>query len=51
MNSSMNPESVPITGKEFQGVAETPEQALAQFYYAFNSGDMDVMSQNWMQSE
>ena len=40
-----------ITGKEEQGDLSTPYQSLVQFYCAFNSGDMKIMSENWWQSE
>lgn len=39
-----------ITGKEDQGQLTSPYQALVQFYCAFNSGDMQMMSENWAQS-
>ncbi len=39
-----------ITGKENQGDLTSPYQALVQFYYAFNSGEMQMMSENWAQS-
>lgn len=44
-------ENTPITGDGPLKASETPKRALAEFYYAFNNGDMDRMSQNWMQSE
>ena len=40
-----------ITGKEDQGRLSLPYQALVQFYLAFNSGDMETMSENWAQSD
>jgi len=40
-----------ITGKEEQGSLSSPYQALVQFYCAFNSGDMQMMSENWAQSD
>jgi ketosteroid isomerase-like protein len=40
-----------ITGKEDQGKLASPYQALVQFYCAFNSGDMQMMSENWAQSD
>jgi hypothetical protein len=40
-----------ITGKEEQGQLVAPYQALAQFYCAFNSGDVEMMSENWAQSD
>ncbi len=42
---------VAITGQEEQGQLETPYQALVQFYCAFNSGDIEMMSLNWAKSE
>jgi ketosteroid isomerase-like protein len=40
-----------ITGKEEQGDLSAPYQSLVQFYRAFNSGDMKMMSENWWQSD
>lgn len=42
---------IAITGKEDQGDLSTPYQALVQFYYAFNEGDFETMSANWLQSD
>ena len=47
----MDPMQNAITGKEGQGDLSSPYHALVQFYCAFNSGDMDMMSQNWAQSD
>ncbi len=47
----MNPIQEAITGKEDQGDLSSPYQALVQFYSAFNSGDIQKMSENWAQSE
>jgi len=47
----MTPIQEAITGKEDQGRVSNPFQALAQFYCAFNSGDMKMMSDNWALSE
>lgn len=47
----MRPVQEAITGKENQGDLSSPYQALVQFYCAFNSGNMHMMSENWMQSE
>ncbi len=41
----------PITGSENQGDVFTPYQALVQFYCAFNSRDMNLMSKNWARSD
>ena len=40
-----------ITGKEDQGDLSTAYQALVQFYYAFNEGDIATMSANWLQAD
>ncbi|SJM89876.1 YybH family protein [Crenothrix polyspora] len=47
----MQPIPTAITGQEHTGDLATPYQALAQFYCAFNTGDMDMMSKNWAQSD
>ncbi len=47
----MYPVQKAITGKEDPGDSSTPFQALVQFYQAFNSHDMQMMSQNWAQSD
>jgi hypothetical protein len=46
----MTPVQTPITGKERPEDLSTPYQALVQFYCAFNTGDLEMMSQNWWQS-
>lgn len=40
-----------ITGKEQFSDLKDPVQALIQFYYAFNNGDIDSMSDNWDHSD
>ena len=47
----MQPIQEAITGKEDQGDLSTSYQALVQFYCAFNSSDMHMMSENWAQSD
>jgi len=47
----MHPVQEAITGKENQGDLSSPLQALVQFYCAFNSGDMKMMTENWAQSD
>lgn len=47
----MDPVQEPITGKEPQGDLSSPYQALVQFYCAFNSRNMQMMSENWAQSD
>jgi ketosteroid isomerase-like protein len=37
----------PITGLEAVGTGSTPEDALVQFYRAFNGRDLALMEQNW----
>jgi ketosteroid isomerase-like protein len=45
------PTAEPITGRENLEDLTTPEQALAQFYRAFNTRDIDLMSKNWNNSD
>lgn len=40
-----------ITGNEPQGPPGEPMTALAQFYRAFNSRDLELMEQNWDHSD
>ncbi|MFZ3047480.1 MAG: hypothetical protein WA151_16345, partial [Desulfatirhabdiaceae bacterium] len=50
----MRPTQKAITGKEEQGRTRglsLPSQALIQFYRAFNSGDMVMMSMNLAQAD
>jgi ketosteroid isomerase-like protein len=47
----MYPVQRAITGKESQGDLSSPFQALVQFYCAFNSSDMQMMSGNWAQTD
>src|SRR3954462_9311466 len=47
----MRPIQSPITGTEPGADLTKPEQALSQFYRAFNHRDLSLMSQNWLQSE
>ncbi len=47
----MHPVQEAITGKEQQGDLSSPSQALIQFYCAFNSGNLSMMSENWSQSD
>jgi len=44
------PNQTPITGSEGQGDLSSPDQALVQFYHAFNSADLNEMADNWEQS-
>lgn len=46
----MQPVQEAITGKEKQEGSPSPYNALVQFYAAFNSADMQMMSENWAQS-
>lgn len=41
----------PITGKEELGDLSQPRQALAQFYRAFNSRDLQMMDENFAHSD
>ncbi|MCG3165530.1 MAG: hypothetical protein POELPBGB_01298 [Bacteroidia bacterium] len=47
----MHPIQEAVTGREGQGCSSSPYQALVQFYCAFNSSDMKMMSENWAQSD
>ncbi len=47
----MNPIQEAITGKENLGDGSSASQALSQFYCAFNSRNIQIMSQNWAQSD
>ena len=47
----MQPIQEAITGKESYGDLSFPYQALVQFYCTFNSGNMQMMSENWAQSD
>jgi ketosteroid isomerase-like protein len=46
-----SPIQTPITGHEAAGDPNDPVQALAQFYRAFNNRDLNLMGENWAQSE
>jgi ketosteroid isomerase-like protein len=47
----MHPVQKAITGKEDHGDLSSPFQVLAHFHHAFNSRDMQMMSENWAQSD
>lgn len=47
----MHPIQEAITGKESIEDLSSPYQALIQFYCAFNSRNMQMMSENWAQSD
>lgn len=47
----MKPIQEPTTGKEELGNLAEPYQALVQFYQAFNNANLQLMSQNWEQSD
>jgi ketosteroid isomerase-like protein len=46
----MQPVQAPITGSEAAS-PETPLGALAEFYRAFNRGDLELMQANWASGE
>ena len=50
-NATAKPIQEPITGREELGDLSKPTQALAQFYRAINTRDLDLMSQNWSQGD
>jgi ketosteroid isomerase-like protein len=45
--SFISPIQTPVTGNDYAGDQRDPLQALAQFYRALNSRDLDLMQQNW----
>lgn len=45
----MIPVQQPITGKEDKWEGTSPYEALVRFYRAFNSGDLEMMSEGWAQ--
>lgn len=46
----MDPVTTPITGSEPVENGATPFNALVEFYRAFNSRDLKLMSKNWLNS-
>ena len=46
----MTPTSAPITGAETTAKDATPLSALVEFYRAFNTRDLKLMSANWTHS-
>ena len=49
--TSTQPTQKAISGDEDLGNLARPEEALAQFYRAFNGRDLTLMQQNWDTSE
>ena len=47
----MKPVQEPITGKEDLGDLSQPQQALAQFYKAFNTRDLKLIEENFAPSD
>ncbi len=47
----MKPIEAPINGSNYMGVQPAPESALQQFYAAFNGRDLELMSENWAQTD
>jgi len=47
----MKPLPQPITGEEPLDELVRPEQALSQFYRAFNRRDLELMRANWLDAE
>lgn len=45
-----DPIETPVTGNEYAGDQRDSLQALAQFYRALNSRDLELMQQNWANS-
>jgi ketosteroid isomerase-like protein len=50
LGGSVRPIQTPITGKENGGDQSSPLHALVHFYHAFNTRNVEAMSQNWAQS-
>jgi ketosteroid isomerase-like protein len=48
---AMKPIQEPITGSEELGDLSQPQQALAQFYRAFNTRDLKMMDENFAHSD
>jgi hypothetical protein len=48
---AMKPIQNPITGNEDLGDLSQPQQALAQFYRAFNTRDLKMMDENFAHSD
>lgn len=48
--SETSPIQMPVTGGENSGDQREALQALAQFYRALNTRDLDLMQQNWANS-
>jgi ketosteroid isomerase-like protein len=48
---AMKPIQEPITGNEELGDLSQPQQALAQFYRAFNTRDLKMMDENFAHSD
>ncbi len=48
---SMKPIQTPITGAEDLGDLSQPQQALAQFYRAFNTRDLKMINENFAQTD
>ncbi len=46
----MQIEHAPVTGKENKHALTPPMQALAEFYQALNSRDIEQMARNWAQT-
>ena len=47
----MRPVQEAITGKEYLRDVTLPYQALVQFYHAFNTHNLQMMSANWLQPD
>jgi ketosteroid isomerase-like protein len=50
MMSFSGPIQTPVTGNDYKGDQRNSLQALAQFYRALNSRDVELMEQNWTTS-
>ncbi len=51
LSARMKPEQAPITGREDKRKLSGPVRALVEFYGAFNSRDLEKISDTWAQSD
>ncbi|MGH9587593.1 MAG: YybH family protein [Acidobacteriaceae bacterium] len=48
---SSSPIQMPVTGHEYSGEQQEPMQALAHFYHALNERNIEMMRENWINSD
>ena len=47
----MQPIAIPVTGREDAADPASPKGALSEFYRAFNTRDIGLMQQNWLDGD